>query len=270
VADRPLWCIVAGDSHSRLLDAPRRRCCKEPASREGDVAHAIARHCGSGESAHPCVRQIDHAMRLGRSTPSWRLSRTRSGQAWNGYDGSREQRRRNVQSARDSWKADLKRVTIQVPGHRGPQPRFRRLQPRRQRRAYCATPGSGHQQQHRGARTTLEEFFSGYEESRRIFDRLRAAIDALGPAEVRATKSQIAFRRSKAFAWAWVPARYLRGSHAPLVLTMSFRERDRSRRWKQIVEPAPGRFTDHLELYSTAEIDDEVLCWLQEAWEAAA
>jgi hypothetical protein len=53
---------------------------------------------------------------------------------------------------------------------------------------------------------TPDEFFSGREESRRIFDTLRAVIVALGPAEVRATKSQIAFRRGKAFAWAWETA----------------------------------------------------------------
>jgi hypothetical protein len=117
---------------------------------------------------------------------------------------------------------------------------------------------------------TLGEFFSGFEESRQIFDTLRAAVDALGPTEVRVTKSQVAFRRSKAFAWAWVPDRYLRGRHAPLVLTMSFVKRDNSGRWKQIVEPTPGRFTHHLELHTESEIDDEVRCWLQKAWEAAA
>lgn len=117
---------------------------------------------------------------------------------------------------------------------------------------------------------TLEEFFSGREESRRIFDTLRATIDALGPVEIRVTKSQVAFRRSKAFAWAWVPDMYLRGGHAPLVLTLSFARRDNSPRWKEIVEPAPGRFTHHLELHSESEIDDEVQFWLREAREAAA
>ena len=73
---------------------------------------------------------------------------------------------------------------------------------------------------------TVDEFFSGYEESRRIFDALRTAIDALGPVEVRVTKSQIAFRRKKAFAWAWAPGMYLRRGHAPLVLTLSFARRD--------------------------------------------
>jgi hypothetical protein len=41
-----------------------------------------------------------------------------------------------------------------------------------------------------------------------------------------------------------------------------------SPRWKEIVEPAPGRFTHHLELHSTADVDDEVQSWLQEAWES--
>ena len=120
-----------------------------------------------------------------------------------------------------------------------------------------------------GSRMTLDEFFSGYEESRPIFDALREAIEALGPVEVRVTKSQVAFWRAKAFAWAWVPDRYLRGRHAPLVLTLPFTERDASPRWKQIVEPAPGRFTHHLELCAASEIDDEVRCWLRKAWEAA-
>jgi len=84
------------------------------------------------------------------------------------------------------------------------------------------------------------------------------------------TKSQVAFRRRRAFAWAWMPGAYLRGQVAPLVLTLSFRRREPSPRWKEVVESYPGRFAHHLELRSTAEIDDEVRAWLQEAWAAAA
>jgi hypothetical protein len=57
---------------------------------------------------------------------------------------------------------------------------------------------------------------------------------------------------------------------APLVLTLSFPYRHGSPRWKEIVEPAPGRFTHHLELYSTADIDDEVTGWLRDARTTAA
>ena len=117
---------------------------------------------------------------------------------------------------------------------------------------------------------TLDEFFAGRPDSRQIFEALRIAVDALGPVEVRVTKSQVAFRRRRAFAWAWMPGAYLRGQVAPLVLTLPFRRRDPSPRWKEVVEPYPGRFTHHLELRSPAEIDDEVRAWLQETWTAAA
>jgi hypothetical protein len=88
-------------------------------------------------------------------------------------------------------------------------------------------------------------------------------------ADVRVTKSQVAFRRTRAFAWAWMPGMYLRGDTAPLVLSVALRRRDASPRWKEIVEPAPGRFMHHLALYSPTEIDGDVLRWLQEAWEQA-
>jgi hypothetical protein len=117
---------------------------------------------------------------------------------------------------------------------------------------------------------TLDEFFLDQPESRRLFEAVRSAIDAVGPATLRVTKSQVAFRRRKAFAWVWMPAQYLHRATAPLVLTIVLRRRDTSPRWKQTVEPVPGRFTHHLELRSAADIDDEVRGWLREVWMAAA
>jgi hypothetical protein len=113
---------------------------------------------------------------------------------------------------------------------------------------------------------TLDEFFSGQEKSRQLFEAVRRAVDAIGPAELCVPKSQIAFRRRKAFAWVWMPAKYLHSKSAPLVLTLSFLSRDASPRWKEIVEPTPGRFTHHIELYSIADIDNEVCNWLRDAW----
>jgi hypothetical protein len=116
---------------------------------------------------------------------------------------------------------------------------------------------------------TLDEFFAGQDVARQIYDTLSSAMDAVGPAQVQVTRSQVAFRRRKAFAWAWTPGRYLRGTYAPLVLTVALRRRDASARWKQVVEPAAGRFTHHLELYALADIDEAVISWLREAWAAA-
>ncbi len=117
---------------------------------------------------------------------------------------------------------------------------------------------------------TLDQFFEGRDESRRIFDSVKHAPDAIGACEMRVTKSQVAFRRKRAFAWAWIPDQYLRGHHAPLVLTLALRRRDPWPRWKQIVEPRPGRFTHHLELRGVSEVDDEVCGRLEEAWAEAA
>lgn len=116
---------------------------------------------------------------------------------------------------------------------------------------------------------TLDEFFAGQETARGIFEAVAEAVATAGPAEIRVTKSQVAFRRRTGFASTWMPAMYLRRSDVPLVLTVALRRRDNSPRWKQVVEPVPGRFTHHLELRSAAEVDDEVRGWLREAWDAA-
>lgn len=116
---------------------------------------------------------------------------------------------------------------------------------------------------------TLDEFFAGYPDSRRIFDTLRATVDAIGPHDCRVSKSQVAFRRRVNFAMAWIPGLYLGVGRAPLVLTVLLRRRDASPRWKEVVEPHPGRFTHHLELSDDADLDGEVRDWLLEAWRAA-
>ena len=115
----------------------------------------------------------------------------------------------------------------------------------------------------------IDRFFTGKAQSRQLFDALQQTLKRIGPYELRVSKSQIAFHRQKAFAWVWMPGQYLRGNLAPLVLTLSFSHPDASPRWKEIVEPYPGRFTHHLELNSVADIDDQVRDWLKRAWENA-
>lgn len=117
--------------------------------------------------------------------------------------------------------------------------------------------------------SSVQEFFTGYKESEVIFDALSATINLLGPLVFQVSKSQIAVRHRRPFAWVWVPARYLRGHVAPLVLSIALRRRDPSPRWKEIVEPAKGRLMHHLELREVGEIDGEVYQWLAEAYAQA-
>jgi hypothetical protein len=117
---------------------------------------------------------------------------------------------------------------------------------------------------------TLDEFFLSYETSRPFFDQVRVTLDSIGPTEIRVSKSQIAFWRRKAVARVWIPAKYLKREAAPLVLTLGFDHRIDSPRWKEVVEPTPGQFTHHLELWVLSDLDDQVCTWLEQAWWEAA
>lgn len=91
---------------------------------------------------------------------------------------------------------------------------------------------------------------------------LLAAADAAGPFTLRRGRSQTGLWRRHPFAAIWRPDRYLHGPVAPVVLSVFARSRLESARWKQVVEPRPGRFTHHLELSSPDEVDAEVAALL--------
>lgn len=116
---------------------------------------------------------------------------------------------------------------------------------------------------------TLDEFFDGHVESRKLFEAVAREVSRIGEAGLRVSKSQIAFRRRKSFALVWMPGKYLKGPVPPLVLTLSFPQRDHSPRWKEVVQAGPRRFTHHLELRKVEDLDDQVRTWLRSAWEAA-
>jgi hypothetical protein len=117
--------------------------------------------------------------------------------------------------------------------------------------------------------TSPAAYFGEQKLSLQIFEVIQHAVESAGQAEITVSKSQISFRRHKSFAWVWRPGQYLKGKTAPLVITFSLPYRHSSPRWKQIVEPKPGHFTHHLELFSIEEVDDEVYGWIQAAWAAA-
>lgn len=117
--------------------------------------------------------------------------------------------------------------------------------------------------------TAVDEFFAGSPLGRELFAVVAQAIEAIGPATIRVTKSQVAFRRRRGFAWVWRPGRYIR-SDVPAVLSIALPEPLASARLTEIVHPSPRVWMHHLELRSTSEVDDEVRGWLGRAWAAAA
>lgn len=102
-----------------------------------------------------------------------------------------------------------------------------------------------------------------------VYERVYSCLDALGSFEVRTTKSQIAFRRTRGFAYLWLPDQYLKNADAEVVLSIALGRRDGSKRFKEVAHPAERHWMHHLELDGPDEIDEEVVAWLREAAERA-
>ena len=120
-----------------------------------------------------------------------------------------------------------------------------------------------------GTAVSADEFFAGHDAARAGYDRVCTMLTAIGPFGVRITKSQVAFRRRRGFAWLWRPGQYLARPGAEVVLSIALGRRDSSPRFKEVAHPAPRQWMHHLEVHRTGELDDEVAGWLREAADRA-
>jgi hypothetical protein len=99
---------------------------------------------------------------------------------------------------------------------------------------------------------------------------VRTQLADLGGAEVRTTKSQVAFRRRRGFAYLWLPGRYLAHPAADVVRSVALGRRDESPRWKEVAHPSAAHWIHHLEITDPGQVDGEVEAWLEEAAEWAS
>lgn len=104
----------------------------------------------------------------------------------------------------------------------------------------------------------------------RILDKVAREVMGWDGVKRADQKSQVGFSRRHPFVALWVPEQYLRRHMAPVVLSIMARRRISSPRFKEVVEPSPGRFTHHIELSSEGDVDPVVVGWLKEAWIDAA
>jgi hypothetical protein len=116
---------------------------------------------------------------------------------------------------------------------------------------------------------TPEVFFDGHPDGLVIYRRVSEVIDGLGEAEVRVSKSQIAFRARRGFAYVWRPGRYV-DNDVPAVLSIPLPAEDKSKRFKSVVHPSPKVWMHHLEIKDPDQVDEEVAGWLRDAYDAAS
>jgi hypothetical protein len=110
-----------------------------------------------------------------------------------------------------------------------------------------------------------DDLLDGHETAEAVYEEVCRCLSRLGPFETRTTKSQIAFRRRRGFAYLWLPGQYLGGPHADVVLSIALDRHDPSPRFKEVVQPVPGHWMHHLELDGPDQVDGEVAEWLEEA-----
>jgi hypothetical protein len=113
-----------------------------------------------------------------------------------------------------------------------------------------------------------EALFAGRPFALSVLDRVRDIIASMGEATIRTTKTQVAFRRGRGFAWLWPPVFGDRG--VEIVLSIALGRHDASPRFKQVAHPTPKLWMHHLEVRDLAQLDDEVQVWLREAFEGAS
>jgi hypothetical protein len=108
------------------------------------------------------------------------------------------------------------------------------------------------------------EYFAGSPLGLAVHERVLAVLVPFD-VQVRTSRSQVAYRRRRGFAWLWLPGRYLARPSAELVLSLALGRHDPSPRFKEVVHPSRAHWIHHLEVRTAADLDDEVAGWLREA-----
>ena len=112
------------------------------------------------------------------------------------------------------------------------------------------------------------DLFAGHPFALSVVERVQGIVASIGEATIRTTKSQVAFRRRRGFAYLWPPV--FGGRGVEIVLSIALGRHDASPRFKQVAHPAPRTWMHHMEIRDISQLDDEVAEWLREAYENAS
>ncbi|MEV6280224.1 DUF5655 domain-containing protein [Nocardia sp. NPDC051832] len=116
---------------------------------------------------------------------------------------------------------------------------------------------------------TPEDYLAGHATAAAVYKKLCSILADAGSYDIRVTKSQIAFRRKRNFAFLWLPGQYLKNPDAEVVVSFVLDREVKSKRFKEVAHPAPERWMHHLEVRKPGDLDQEVGEWLRAAADSA-
>lgn len=115
---------------------------------------------------------------------------------------------------------------------------------------------------------TLEQLFASRPAALSLFHAIHRYFGSLGPVTMEVMKTQVSFGAKTKFAWVWLPQIWIKKQpEDSIVLAFALRRRIADVRVKQVAEPRPGRFMHHVVIRREADLDDEVMGWLREAYD---
>lgn len=116
-------------------------------------------------------------------------------------------------------------------------------------------------------------FFNGHPEALPLYEAFeKRLLSELEGVVVQPQKSQITLKNRRVFgAVSFLAARKAKDRPNPYItVTLGLNRRLDSLRVDKASEPYPGRWTHHLVIGATDEIDDELMAWVREAYDFAA
>jgi hypothetical protein len=115
----------------------------------------------------------------------------------------------------------------------------------------------------------IETFLKKSPELFSIFEHLKKVLfGRMDPISISVQKTQIAFRSRRSFAFVWLPIWPMRNRpDLYIILSFGLDHLISSPRIIEAVEVRPNRWTHHLIISKCSEIDEEILNWLDQAFQ---
>ena len=115
-------------------------------------------------------------------------------------------------------------------------------------------------------------FFEDHLKALPLYEAFEAQVERLGEVNIRVQKTQVTFSNRRNFAFvSFLPARKAKDRPKTYItITFGLGRRVDSPRIDIATEPYPGRWTHHVLISSTEDIDGELMGWIREAYNFSA
>lgn len=116
----------------------------------------------------------------------------------------------------------------------------------------------------------VTQFFTKMPQTLPLYETVEAVLMSFPDVKMKVHKTQISFYAKRLFAAVWLPLRIMKNRPDNyIVLTLALHDRIDSPRIVEVVQPYPQRWTHHIIVSNSTEIDEELKSWIYQAYQSA-